>query len=1692
MDNFINVTDEGNEKAIRRGSRVPDGAINMAWVKAPKLTPDKNVVIVDTSRAVEENVIDSPVSCKIMYANALGILEDPYGNQVISDEYPAIADVFSIDEDFVTTPGSEYESEHILGYVHVSRFFHVDFPGLTLGTVPQTYRDDVLKIVDENGKDYIDDEGAPRYRIQITAAHMEVDSEEENAAYRVYAFVDTNSNENLYLTYNKIELTADGDIINQNINHREILNPQPYFIYQPEESDVADPNNRHKKWYSTKPTTLKQQVIGTPYADIDGYKVYVPKKALGDPRIFQLFRWRMACDYIDSYKIDPSRDAATIKAGVLTFGGLQSVSPYVFYNLGRSQYNASQVTFVNPLKESLQTPPAKNTRSYWTVDFNTVTYDQLKQFDILVLAPLTTWFDFAPYNAKIKYFTETLGKTLVIETHNYVQVKNFGFTLSKPVWPASGGAAIVPGPGTYGIGPTIRQTTVAKTNPIFDGDAQLGGWEINDGTPDELNSISPFKNGAYGGYGLHQYIGLAHPADYTGLLITTSQDGTSRNALMHKKAGTNGNIFISTIGVGHTPNQLYSDTTGKFLYPNREASIHTTTKYQEYIDGYSIEGAMKLFYNICLLAVKGAILDSTDEQRYSTSWTSYSPWKASWVIKGDVLFEDERDESDFVYLPKDPTILEPVWQRKLTNKTAKQLIDEQLTAADLVRVAGSTRQYRVEISNEEVEGPITIDDKTKPYAYTEAYSPPFEVPVELGPHVIKEEVIQGEYDADQYTHKSYPPKPFSVQVQANYDTTSQSLITEDVTVTARGTATEIIKTVTPLVTANTELSWTSHGAGSITPAGELFRFHAPHASGIRTWQDSNYYTSAWGPGNKMWPHFGLFGVWQYGSRGEVVAFIQEALNRFMFFGFFNSGVGGLRVDGYYGSATRTAVVNFQNTFNARYVDGIVDAETMSIIGNQILRLGGLVGRIGTDHTRFFGWVKNRMYNRNISDKSNSTVYQKRSWFSGGPSIIWELFAIKFDDPHKIHGVSLTPSTDGATRNVWWRSIDIRNLGGTALSSFMVNYNSESGKAIYMPHRPADGQKYYIPIGPYYGDTLIVGIGQDRGSGFGTSRVLGVRDLVAHAKTLTGGETIYTERSYSFTVTKTFKVTTGTEVVMQLTPTYTGKGRLANINWTSATSNNPEVAVSISSTGRLVAEHNQVVINSGDNYTKGPILPFGQTTYYISEDSKTRRTIESGWISKPDGIKLLAKADGTPIGFPSMPTAIGPNEAQRHYATLTIASLKSDPSIKVGFYDFLQKEFIFNADGKAEMSYVEYLRRGAANVYVGLISTYEVESNEPIPVTTDAPPLPYKWAMPVYGVCQKNGSRIGIEPLPNGLGPSDLWYVPIRTGKFNRLFSVRTTQDGPLTGWIRNYQGTQIRAFYAVAEADRVGWSTIYGRPNLDVKGETPDIVDDNVIQVRQPPILMIQEPTALPSHADPVRPVFDVSVRDNVGDDWRTLSKEEILDYNVSEGTIFLQQPLETTDDNLVKVDYVTSRKTYQFKTYDGQRLNLNPYPGNGGRELIGKPIYIYIVPEYCKDNTGKTISDSIETKTVRFTLDPSLFNSLDPDYNPLAIQLGIIYITSALDIDEVTILDTRRRGGGARDGVTKEDIIDLAEEAIGYWDIGHGAGQTYQKGGFIIVRLPAELKEQFPDVRDIKEAINRNITAGVQYKIEDLNGNEW
>lgn len=1787
MEAFENVSNDGNEKAIRRGKVVPDGDVNLAWAKAPALSPENNIVVIDTSQTIEENVANSSQSRRLYYANSLGILQDINGNALVDDQFPIVSDVFEVDEDWSIQPGSEYTDSDILPFLHKSRFFHLDKAGLTIPGDIFPYDSPYIKVVDDRGRDYVDSSGKKKYKVKISSARYtfaeEDDPEQNIGVYRVYVYVDTDSNENLYLTYSKVEVQeGTGRIKNKHFNHKELLNPIPYFRWIPEESEVVDTDNRLKKQYSTKSASLKNDILGQPIQTKDGYHVYVPKKAIGDPRLFQLFRWRVVCEFQEQEKVDPNTGTG-IRCGVLAAwpeGPPElpdahlwypvSSAPYAFYNLMISNFNAGGFRFYNPVSDmNGQTYPteyvdwsAEQLQRYWLVNLNTVTNEELDQFDILILSPWSETFDIGPWMAKIWHFIENAGGTIFIDSNNFTYMNHFGYSVTNP---SNTNGDPVTGYGATGWS-NLHTMQFKHGHIAFDQNNELGGWNFDDyynfedPDGDEYKTLTS-NQVCY--HGICQFIDAVYaesdlvntaagrnvlnkPGPYetsyhwdpiiTARVDRYDNDGSmvgEYKPIVNFRATPGGGFAVnSTMGILQACNELIttdvlqSNVWGPIrISKNVGSTIHEDSNYLRYIHNAWTEGAYKFLYNMCLLAISGKILDDSDVQRLpSNNYRVSTPWHSSWVIDGSVLSELEIAENGFKYLPKDyeDPNSEPVWQRQLDDggqfKSVKQLIEETLTPQMKTFVVGATRKYTIEVTNPSVSTPTKVTDDMVPYAWTNAYSPKFVVPVELGPHIIQEEQVAARWRPGQYTDLVYPPKPYSGRVKLMGAHTFESGTVQQVNYVVHGYATETVRDVSevpPVWTSGEEkIHWSTYGGKptQVSPfptepgVPQPDSYPGQTVPSVTTWQNWNYYTDAWGPGIQNWPHYGIYDRLSVGSSGELVMFLQEALNQFAFWGFYQ---GGCSVDGYYGPATRDQVVNFQATMSAKFVDGVADAETWGIIGGQILRLWKIWRDLGitplpnSGHTQYFWWPLDNIDRANISDGNGWTMYGKRSWLWGGPSVIWDGIQCVFDKPYNIHAVELMPYLEGNTRDMMWRSIHIVNQPHN-----LVEYASWWGDVIWQPWRPSDAEPYRVDIYPRTGDTVIVGFGQDRGTGHGTSRMIGVRDLAIYADV-----TNYTPgRTEVKTITKRVEITArGTINVLAkkdivIRPTPEQGGELSNIHWESVDVDNSGVVghVNLPSDGMVTFKQYTTNFNLSNFENVGPNLPspagysgpLGVGTwpvkyYWMTEEGVRSPVPETGFVSKVEGVKILCDENKHPFGFPPEPPAMVLPESQMHFSVLSLEQIGCDPSVRMWFWDQNKHEFITTPDGKSQMTWIEWNQRGRNNVYVAVTSSYEETTQKTFEQDTSGPRIPYRWALPVYGVTRRGkGSKIAIDTLPADLGYNDVWPIAVKTGSFSRYVKIRPISQGPLTGWIRSYQGRQVHAFYGIAEADDYGWSAIYGIPNMDVKYEEPLILDDNVLQVRQPPILMVNQPTAIDGPADPVRPAIKVFNRTSQNDPWVQLSLTEISDYNSSTGEIILTDKMNSTDSSLWRVDYTSARRVYNFKQQDGQVINLNPYL-KYAKEFIGKAMYIYIVPWYVKDDKENLIEESVQTTTLRMTTSPEVFDPLSANYDPLAIQIGVVYITTALDIGDLTILDTRRRGGGARDSSSVNEIVHLVKEASTYWDISYGSGSSYQKGGFVIVRLPEELKDYFSEA-EIIEVIERNITAGVRYKIEDLYGRSW
>jgi hypothetical protein len=182
----------------------------------------------------------------------------------------------------------------------------------------------------------------------------------------------------------------------------------------------------------------------------------------------------------------------------------------------------------------------------------------------------------------------------------------------------------------------------------------------------------------------------------------------------------------------------------------------------------------------------------------------------------------------------------------------------------------------------------------------------------------------------------------------------------------------------------------------------------------------------------------------------------------------------------------------------------------------------------------------------------------------------------------------------------------------------------------------------------------------------------------------------------------------------------------------------------------------------------------------------------------------------------------------------------------------------------------------------------------------------------------------------------------------------------------------------------------------------------------------------------------------------------------------------------------------------DGNPIPLNPFL-NSDTINLNKALYIYAVPTniYKKSNLEGAhewvpLEEHSTNYSFNFTYDSSIFNTNSIKYDPFAALVGIIYFINNPKKKQTQISDTRLRGGGikAEYGVleVEEDIANI----LSHWDVYPAYGTSYPKGGFVIIRLPKEVKDNFEDIEEIYDIISRNLTAGVSFQIQDLSGEPW
>lgn len=613
---------------------------------------------------------------------------------------------------------------------------------------------------------------------------------------------------------------------------------------------------------------------------------------------------------------------------------------------------------------------------------------------------------------------------------------------------------------------------------------------------------------------------------------------------------------------------------------------------------------------------------------------------------------------------------------------------------------------------------------------------------------------------------------------------------------------------------------------------------------------------------------------------------------------------------------------------------------------------------------------------------------------------------------------------------------------------------------------------------------------------------------------------YTESLSSSIGLASSNFTAGSGVVFDFTkPLYVdlnGSNSAALSTVTSETGSNVSSPSSVLSlnyleTNPVSGNATRLTIETSATYYSGSNVISTPLTYinsYVMKNLKNVLVPKKESITTLDGTLLLCNELGKPVGIPTgaeISSYFGSSATEQEKdARLGFVYVKNrlpeQDGFIYGFYDFAQKEFLGDT-----VSYVDMIARGINNIFLA-VTAYDSDGNTqniidyigPKVSTTFIPTnVPIKKICPVYSVKYNSGTAIKIGSMTSYVDKKQAWPLVITSGSFTKSIQI---PESIYDDWKSDYANQTLIATYDTTIAKGINWSNIFGRGYYDVKNEKPIIVSDKQIKLRQTPLVVWPEPSSYENAVAPLfKPQIEIYTRETQSAAWEKLSTSEIRDYNCNSGVIEFSNRVIPSDENLIKVDYVIKNSDLMIYQSNGNAVPLNPFL-NSKNIKFNKPLYIYIVPtKINKLSTNSSdiseyipLEDYTPSYPYNFTYSSEMFNEYSPKYDPFALPIGIIYFTNNPNKQQTEIYDTRLRGGGVAAEYQFIEIDSEINNLLSNWDVYPIHGTSYPRGGFVIVRLPDEVKDNFENIEEVYDIIRRNLTAGVSFQIQNLDGELW
>jgi len=1751
-----------------------------------------------------------------MFANELGMLEDENGNPYIPSDDVLISDIF-LNEEVVLQNYEQNElaqKPYAMNY-YVSNHFTLLRTGMHLSSGLNHYVEDRfipnnIKVVDKNGNLYSDLEtGRLKYRISFESFVTDENIISNEIPHKIIIFIEDAYPENLTLVYDKVEVAQNGSWSKQILKYSESINPVPLFKKIQEEAEVVDPSNLFDKTYSIKRNT-KTKSINNHVMGSEDSVVYVNKKAIDDNRIFEVYNWRVVAkvqNSVDFSDINYGRDfttqnvqTKTVKVGVLYSDSvtrdLSNINPYVFLNLQNSVFNLANFVFENPNS----TLTNKSLANYWLVDIDSVTDEQIRNYDILACS--LHWSLTDSHAAKINSFLTNAG-TFIVDT---IGAPTNALLKLNPALTIAG--------ADINTTPTSAPSTYATSNLLLDAQKN-NAFSITTSEFATDCGIYGFSKGANNAHKKYNYFTNA------GLESLLERSSQKFFVLLRTVNRTDrlmaSNIVASTTGFLKYCNDLYSANTAISTPNNGESSISVSTS-----SSFSnfVEGPYKFLYN----CISVGINDKIESTRYRFDLRSsvhyYSgQWYSDWIIDPNALFEDElisyykngivsgerKYVRETIASPKDlyraeiSSAISNLSNVFLDQNDANITLYIEYTNPNVLwtNTASVSDSEKREVSSS--YNLVKITDKSVACeTHTNKVSPKFTIPGGFGPYVVKSKLIPSKRSQLKVA-PVVPVRNYSVNLASTQSITSGSDTpvnfdaTLNITATAkfnqnhtfkRGGGRREIEPAVPGSERRIEPGDTKYFKVKSIETSQTgdYSLIDPKLTKISSFYNAFNYTYDIDKGNTWDEYFAGKGTSTY------IKYIQLTLtaagNNFA-----------TSVDGVFGVNTTTKLKAFQKDRGLKD-DGIVDSQTKMWLARVWANMG---------QETFDSYVRrinsNTYKDKNIDKylrgarKSKSAKLAMQAGegfrlinFSGisdaqrDPDAIrlWVGFVLPNDaEIYDFQSIIISGADFGTeVGSPSYNGFKVVDL--IISNSYQFTENQRSGTIASYTKGVTQINNDGRMTGGKYVSLLLQG--SKLGGAFGSTAeglaIEGIqckyrvkRDIAAvPPKDAVYEDIPFTDDPQSREVTGTVSISVPVNAVsfaqqnivvdsnllrnatLNSISLYKIDGDqystdLLNYNNLTASLNQAEYkpelnriekvnlttilngtitlqtatvsAVKQAGTNISYQSSNIDLTTSGNTvYLKSNLSSYDSSTTVVRSQSITGysvRNAESATVRPGknsfnyyDGVTLICKPDGSPYGINLASGITSANSnLDVYYSNIELMNtLPAQQGLQYGFYDARNKQFI----GK-NITYTKYQEIGPQNLYIGIYAyDYDGDLSTQREYTGSAngdmyqpTQVPSRSAYPVFRVSSVPRNKIQLSKTSLKLDKTEPWPLSITSGSFVKEISLQL--DRP-KDWLIKYNGQKLRVKYDTSDINSVGWSKVFGRGYYDVVDETPVYNNAQSITVRNVPIHVVHEKSDdLFRFASDFRPIIKVYTRSSINATWQQVPWTEFRNVNCKTGLIEFNSSIISSDERLTKVSYTTKSSDVMVRGSGGNPIPLNPFL-NKDTVKVNKPLYIYLKPtEIYKSASTPTdqisisvmrdviVEDYIPGPIVNFTYNNNIFNKYDAsEYDPFALLIGIVYVINTFSDENFSFQDLRTRGGGISASFSTNKILNDIEESISYWDVYPALGEAYPKGGYVIVKIPKLVKKNFTNPNEVYTIVRNNITAGVVFELQDMEGKDW